>query len=801
MFGERGTWKAEVVDVPVEWRRWAVRGGVLAIATVAVAYVLAYTVPMPERLERRDSQVVTWRDGTAAHVFLSEDDRWRVTVDLDRVDADYTEALVALEDTRFWWHPGVDPIAVVRAAWSNATAGRVVSGGSTITMQLVRLLEPRPRTLWSKVVESLRAVQLELRLSKREILEQYLTYVPYGRNIEGIASASHLYFDKPPARLSADEIATLLAVPQDPNARYPTRDHREVLRRARDGIAERLADAGALPTGDGDDGIATDALVNQIREASVPGKLGAIPREIPHAAYWLRGDATDVRIRSTLDRNIQQTVEQLVDNRRTRLHGQGIYNASAVVVDHKDGAVRALVGNFDFDDHRHGGQIAGFAEARSTGSLLKPFIYASAIDAGEASPSHLAVDVPTSFNGYRPRNFGGTYYGLVELETALSQSLNIPFVELLAGVGLDPFLGRLKRLGVGEFTRPADEYGLSVAVGGMEMTPLEIASLYATLARDGELVDVHTRWREGGAAKAPRDHEFSEGATWLTRRALRERDRPDFPARKSSSDVPTGIHWKTGTSAHNRDAWSAGSGPRYTAVVWVGNFDNSRSPALVGSRAAGPMFFDILEALEERDGAEPPEPPASLIEVEVCAFSGHRPTDACPHTKEVLMPETSVATATCPYHVEREVDPKTGLALSPGCRAGRKHVTRSYRQIPARAARWMNERIGSLPPPPPYAPGCRPPGRGSGPVVEHPPPNRSLVLIPGMPADDQQVPLEADAATQGATLHWFVDGKFLGSAASDDRFWWTPEAGRHQIVVMDEAGQSDTREIVVRASR
>jgi len=789
------------MQLAARWRRLVGWGAVAAVVGIAVAGVLAYTVPLPERLEARDSRVVEWRDGRAAHVLLSADDRWRIPVDRSRVDDDYVEALVALEDSQFWWHPGVDPVAILRAAYTNAVSGRVVSGASTITMQLVRVLEPRPRTLTSKAVEALRAVQLEMRMSKREILEAYLSYVPYGRNIEGIASASHLYFDKPPERLSGDEIAALLAVPQDPNARYPSSDNRERLEAARDRIAGRLVAAGALPRGEGNAEVDGEALMEQIRRSPVPATLGSMPRELPHAARWLRANTPGTgRIRSTIDRETQQTVERLVDARRSRLHGQGIYNASAVVVEHETGAVRALIGNVDFDDRQHGGQIAGFARARSTGSLLKPFIYASAIEEGAAAPSHVVVDVPRSFGGYRPRNFGGTYHGLVGLEEALSQSLNIPFVELLGRVGLDPFLTRLRRLGVEEFTRPADEYGLSVAVGGMEMTPLEVASLYGTLARDGRLIDVHARRTDGGGGEGA-DRELSVGASWLTRRALRKRDRPDFPVRKQASEVPTGIHWKTGTSARNRDAWSAGSGPRYTAVVWVGNFDNSRSPALVGSRTAGPMFFDIIEALERRDEAGPSERPASLIDVEVCAFSGHRPADACPRTKQVPMPETSVATATCPYHVEREIDPATGRAVAPGCRSDVRTIERSFLKVPARAARWMNDRIGSLPAPPPYKQGCRARSGGTGPAVEHPPPNRSLVLVPGMPRSDQQVPLEANAATQGATLHWFVDGEFLGSADSDDRFWWTPEPGRHDIVVMDEAGRSDRRRLVVREGR
>lgn len=782
----------------IPYLEWAVVAGLTAWTA---AFVLAEAVPLPDRLDAEDSTVVEWSDGRAAHVFLSKDDRWRIPVDLSRIDSDYTRALVALEDERYWWHPGVDPLAVLRAAYSNATEGRVVSGASTITMQLVRLLEPRPRTLRSKLVESLRAIQLEMRLSKREILEAYLSYVPYGRNVEGVTTASHLYFDKAPDALSGDEIATLLAVPQDPSRRHPDAENRGRLRRARNAIAGRLVDADALPREAGGRPIGRSALVEQIERTSVPDELGTLPREIPHAARWLRKKGPDERrIETTLDRNTQRTAEDLLRTRRARLQGQEIHNAAVVVAEHQTGAVHALIGNFDFDDRPHAGQIPGFDVPRSTGSLLKPFIYASAIDRGLAAPSHLVVDVPTTFGGYRPRNFRSSYRGLVELEEALSQSLNIPFVELLSEIGLKSFLNDLQRFGVQQFYRPADEFGLSVAVGGMELTPLDVAALYALLARDGVPAQLHATPFDSKKTGAE-DGKLVDGAAWLTRRALRKRDRPDFPARKRSSNVPTGIHWKTGTSARNRDAWSAGSGPRYTAVVWAGNFDTARSPALVGARTAGPILFDILEALEDRGDSEDPEAPESLVDVEVCALSGHRPTEACPNRQTVRMPESSVATETCPYHVERDVDPKTGLALGPSCRSEFDSTTKSFVQIPARASRWLDGRLGTLARPPKYRTDCRPSARGASPAVENPPPNRDLVLIPGMDRSDQQVPLEARAPNHGATLHWFVDGRFLGTVDSGERLWWTPRPGRHDIVVMDESGRSDRRQLEVRASR
>ncbi len=764
---------------------------------LAASLAIVWSIPLPERLRRADSTVVEWRDGRTAHVFLSEDDRWRMDVDLGEVDPAYRRALLAVEDRRFWWHPGVDPIAIVRAARANAAAGEVVSGASTVTMQLVRLLEPRPRTLRSKIIEAFRALHLELRLSKTEILEAYLTYAPYGGNLEGVKAASHTYFDKPPAQLSPAERATLLAVPQAPNRRSPASNHPERLRHARDRIAERLAEAGALldrpATRE-----ATNARLEALRERPVPRELEGLPRQIPHVAHWLRARHPDEpRIRTTLDRGLQRRVERQFRRRRTRLQSRHIHNAAGVVADHEAGAIRALVGNFEYFADRHGAKIPGFDVERSTGSLLKPLVYALAIDDGRAAPSHLVRDVPTSFAGYRPRNFEGNYRGLVRLEQALAQSLNIPFIDLLDEYGTDRFLGDLRQLGADDFTRPAGDYGLSVVVGGLELTPLEVASLYASLAERGRAVDPRLLAR-GGPASRPRSHILSEEAVWLTNRALRQRDRPDFPGQHGSSDDPDALHWKTGTSARNRDAWSAGFGPEYTAVVWLGNFDRSRSPNLVGADAAGPLFFDVLEAIDT-PGETPPAPPGGLTDVEVCAFSGHLPNEHCPNTDTTRMPRHSVASKECPYHVEREIDAESGLAVTPGCRSQFETTTETFIELPAGTARWMEQRRGELPRPPRYHPDCEAARTATAPTVEWPPPDHQLVLLPGVPLARQQVPLKASDAGHGTDLHWFVDGEFLGTTPADEKVWWTPERGRHEVVVMDEAGRSASRVLTVRA--
>jgi penicillin-binding protein 1C len=771
----------------------------LLLALTGAGLAAAWLVPLPERLAAPDSIVVEYRDGTPAHVFLAPDERWRIPMRAQDIDPAYVQALLRLEDKRFHWHPGVDPLAVVRAVLSNVLRGRRVSGASTITMQLVRVLEPRPRTLLSKVIESFRAVQLELRMSKEDILAAYLRFVPYGRNVEGVEAASLAYFGHRATHLSPAEIATLLAVPQNPNRRYPTSENAERLRVARDEVARRLLDEGALPLGPEGAAAVPESVLAEVRGTPVPRALMSFPREAPHAALWLRAQRPELsRLRTTLEAGTQRLAERLMRDAAADLGSRGIHNGVAVVVDHERAEVLALVGSFDFFDTRHGGQIVGFATPRSPGSALKPLLYSMGIDQGLVLPEHLVADIPYAYGGYQPRNFDGRFMGLVRMEYALSQSLNVPFVQLLRGIGVERFLGTLRRAGVDSLNPDPGYYGLSAAVGGLEVTPLELAGLYVALAQDGRSRPLKVL-EEGRPPVEPREL-FSSGSAWLTRRALALRDRPDFPARRQLTGMPAQVHWKTGTSFGHRDAWAAGSGPRHTAVVWLGNFDSTPSVHLVGSDAAGPLLFDLLEAVGPRGRTSVQEdggPPRDLTLVEVCAYSGHLPTDACTQRREVYARRSAVPTKPCPYHQRVEVDVRTGLSVSPVCRAGREVESRVFHSWPSSVRRWLTEQHRSLPSPPAYAPGCEPGGAEHAPLIISPADGQVALLIPGVAAEEQEVPLEAEAA-HDRELTWFVNGKFLGKARADDRLWWTPAPGTHEILVSDDRGLSSRRLLVVR---
>jgi penicillin-binding protein 1C len=782
-------WQAPVA-VRVRLHRWVRRGlwAVTVLNALWLALVIAiYVVPLPDR-RIGWSTSVEYRDGHPAHVFLSADDKWRLPVELERVDPAFVRALVALEDKRFWSHHGVDPIAIGRAAITDVVHLRRVSGGSTLSMQLARLLEPRRRTIPNKLVDMFRALQLDARMSKREILEHYLARTPYGRNVEGIASAAWSYFGHGAQHLSPLEIATLLAVPQGPTRFAPSKANQTRLRERRDRILGKLIEADVFSSAD------VEAARAEALAVAPPLRLRPMPREATHAAIWARGTHPgETRIRTTLDRGAQSVVEKLVASYGTELQHRSIHNAAVVVVDHKTRDVVALAGNLDFADTKHGGQISMFARPRSPGSTLKPLLYALSIDRGLALPEYLVADVPSEYGTYRPHNFDGDYAGLITLRESLNRSLNLPFIDLLQKLGVETFIGELQRSGVSHARATPGEYGLSLIAGGIELTPLEVANLYATLAENGQ----HRALRlfATDPVGAP-SSIYGAAAAYLTREALSLRDRPDFPKRRDIlRGVPAAIHWKTGTSFGYRDAWAVGSGPTYTAAIWTGNVDQRASRDLVGSEAAAPILFDVLEGLADRTHtAVPASPPAELVEVEVCAYSGHIAGEGCTHRTKALASVHAVPSAPCPYHQVYEVDRVTKRAVLPACRADDAEYDRkSFVVLPSAVNAWLAERNRAIPEAPVFAEGCA--MDAGAPTLVLPSEGQIVTLIPGVPSTNQVVPLQV--STRATHVTWFVDGELVATSASSERAFWTPTVGTHEVVVADEAGRKARRRLVV----
>jgi penicillin-binding protein 1C len=587
----------------------------------AILLVVALDRLFPPPIERAGalSVVAEDRHGRALRAFAVEDGRWRLAADLDRIDPAFIEALLTIEDQRFYDHPGVDPLAVVRASAQAISRGRIVSGASTITMQTARLLEPRPRTLGSKIIESIRALQLEARLTKDEILELYLTLAPYGGNLQGVRAASWAWFGREPDRLTPDQIALLIALPQSPEARRP--DLRpDIAQRSRAAILNRLAEAGWISA----------ARAQDAASEVLPTQRNAFPGEAWHAAATIRARGEGVPIvRSTLDLALQREAESLV--RRLADQGGPGVQASAIIVEIETRAVRAAVGSAGLD--RAGGWIDLTTSRRSPGSTLKPLVYALAFDDGQAAPDTLIDDLPARFSNYQPENFDRSFRGEVTVADALQHSLNVPAVRVLDRVGAARFAAALDQAGADPAIPGslAGETGLAVALGGLGLSVRDLAVLYAALGDEGRALPLAWTQAEAEANRSAEPGRLvtAESADEIVQVLYGS---PSPPGRMPSH-LTTGaprVAYKTGTSYGFRDAWAAGITGGYAIIVWTGRPDAAPRPGVTGREGALPTLFDIADAVARWDPDFENDAPPRQAAPAPAALARFAPDDAAP---------------------------------------------------------------------------------------------------------------------------------------------------------------------------
>lgn len=558
-------------------KRWA---SVLLVLILTIFSLDAFFPPPLQRV-RDVSPVVVDRHGEWLMAFTTRAGAWRLEARLDEIDPEFQRRVIAIEDERFWFHPGVDPIALTRASLSYARAGRVTQGGSTITMQLARLLEPRPRTIASKLIEILRALQIEARWSKQEILAAYLTMAPYGGNLEGVRAASRAYFQRDPVWLDDAEMALLIALPQAPEARRPDR-HPEAARAARNRVLAMFASAGLI----------SERRAAEGRQVAIPSRA-PFPYSAPHAAQALAAASPgEGVVYSSLDATLQRDLEALVRRHAANLERDA--QIAILAVSLEDRSVRARIGGAGRE--RAGGYIDMTRAIRSPGSALKPFLYAIAFDEGIAAPETLVRDAPRRFGGYLPENFDRRFHGDVTLEDALRHSLNLPAVATLERIGANRFHAALRRAGadVRLPRRAVAEPGLALALGGVGMTLEDLVQLYATLGDEGRARPLTTSSR----AEFAITRRFVRGDT--AQRVLEILASSPHPAGRIPAsvarDAPS-VAFKTGTSYGFRDAWSVGVSNGYVIGVWVGRPDGAPRPGATGRSEALPLLFEAFDLL------------------------------------------------------------------------------------------------------------------------------------------------------------------------------------------------------------
>ena len=776
----------------VRWQNWLVGAGLVLMLLAGVRLW-----PHPALQDWKPSSVAVYDDqGRLLRLALASDERYRLWVPLNDMSPQLVDAVLLHEDNWFWWHPGFNPYGLLRGAWVTYIRHGNRQGGSTVTMQLARLLwQLNTRTPWGKTVQLARAVQLELFYSKRQILEAYLNYAPYGRNVEGAGAAAIAYFDRPVGALSLPEALTLAVLPQDPARQLRKGPGTQGVINRRLGAARDRLYRQWLTAHPQDATLAPlFALPLTIRP------LARLPFEAPHAVEQLlqarrAAGNRDTRVASTIDLDLQHILERQITRYITRNNSTGIANASAILVDTRDMGIKALVGSADYFDRDLSGQVNGTLARRSPGSALKPFIYALGFDQGILHPQTVLRDVPTSFGPYTPENFDGQFVGPITATDALNRSRNIPAVWIASQLQAPDFYQFLQSAGVGPMASP-QHYGLALVLGGGEVSMQEMAGLYAMLANRGVMKPLRLA---AGDARPDGTRLLSAEASFMVMDMLRQHVRPDETSGAQPLHAP--VYWKTGTSWAFRDAWTAGIFGPYVLIVWVGNFDGSGNPAFVGADAAAPLFFEILDGVEA-EHPNLPQParriPAGVKPVEICLASGDLPDPWCPQKGRTWFIPGKSPIRVSTIHRPVMIDNASGLPACPPY-AG-KHVHQEVFEFWPSDLSHVFAQAGIPRRKPPQNPSCANAGalEGSPPQITSPLRGSSYVMRVSR-QDRQSIALNAVTDADVRTLYWFVDGAFAGGGKPGESLFWQPaSAGSYRLRVVDDHGRSDERPLEVK---
>ncbi len=753
-------------------------GAVLLIA-VFLFCVLDLTFPMAPAPSW--SKVVYDRKGRLLNAYLSADDKWRISCQPEQTDSFFLRTLIQKEDRYFYYHPGINPIALCRAAFRNIISGERRSGASTITMQVIRLLEPRERSLRSKAIEIFRALQLESHASKHDILRLYLSLAPYGGNIEGITAASYIYFGKSPALLSPAEAVTLTIIPNRPSSLRPGRRN-NLLYRERNRWLKRLYHEGLLALTD-----LKEALNEPLDMQRQP-----LPFTAPHLSRRLTAHEPGTEIYTTLDADLQEKVNQLCANHMLRLQNGGINNAAVLVIDNQKHEVLAYTGSQDYKDALRAGQVDGVKAIRSPGSTLKPLVYAMAIDRGLITPKSVLEDIPADYNGYSPENFDQQYHGPVSAEDALSASLNIPAVQLMEQISTPDFRKTLLRAGFRSIERQKD-LGLSAVLGGCGVSLEELCGLYSSLANGGSYIYIRNTLKTSENSKGT--PLFSPAAAYLITTILTKMNRPDLPFLfENSLHIPK-IAWKTGTSYGRRDAWSIGYNQRYTIGVWIGNFDGKGVPELTGADMATPLLFQLFNSIDYNSDSKWFRPAEGLDLRYVCPRSGNIPGELCDEKViDYFLPGIS-STVPCGHLRAYAVDASEKFSYCTSCLPETGYQRKIYEQPSAGLLKYYRENGLPLRIAPPHHPYCTRVFEGFRPKI--------LSLTEGQEyliekEDPRELELSCAVAADATTISWFIDDRFYKTVRAGEKIFFMPSAGNLKISCNDDKGRnSDLRIRVV----
>lgn len=727
---------------------------------------------------------------------IASDGQWRFPSGSE-VPEKFAVCLTQYEDKRFWYHPGIDPFALMRAVQLNLTQSRVVSGGSTLTMQLARIAQGnQSRTVGQKVIEMLWALYLECSYSKVEILRMYASNAPFGGNVVGIEAAAWRYFGREAKDLSWAEQATLAVLPNSPALIHPGRNRAE-LKQKRDKLLLRLYEKHILDKTEYE-----LACMEALPEKPLP-----LPNEAPHLLERLAIEKQENRIHTTVDPTLQQQVQRLVNRYVADYRSNHIYNAAALVADVESGKILAYVGNVTDQNMTtgHGYQVDVITSPRSTGSVLKPFLYAAMLNDGLILPGTLIADTPLNINGFTPQNFNKTFYGAVPAHVAIERSLNVPLVRMLSQYNTGRFMSLLKRLGMTTLRFSEDHYGASLILGGAEGSLWDLSGMYASLARmlshyrsyNGryDRSDIHPLTPYPIEEKKPirsvtdirlaDESLLSYASLWFMFEAMSGLNRPEEEADWQQFSSMKQVAWKTGTSYGGRDAWAIGVTPRYVVGVWVGNATGEGRSGLTGVGYAAPILFDIYSLLPDVPWFD--QPYDELEEVAVCRQSGHKASAICDEVDTVYIPRTGIATAVCPYHRIVHLSQDGQYRVNSSCESVSRMQERSWFVLPPAQAYYYKNYHVEYQALPPLKPGCEE-DQSRQIAILYPEHQAVLYLPKGFSGEREKVVMRATHARSDATLYWHLDDVYLGETRQIHQMACLIEPGNHILTLLDEDG-------------
>ncbi|NQY10191.1 MAG: penicillin-binding protein 1C [Flavobacteriales bacterium] len=746
------------------------------------------------------STVLEDRNGNLLGARIAKDEQWRFPLN-NNVPEKFKTAIIQFEDKRFYSHPGFDPLAFGRAMVLNIKQRRVVSGGSTLSMQVIRLSRKgQSRSYFEKIIELILATRLEITYSKEEILALYAAYAPFGGNVVGLDAAAWKYFGREVDQLSWSESAILAVLPNAPSLIHPGKN-RDLLKAKRDRLLAKLYDKDLI-----------DSLTYVLaKEEILPEKPHRLPSYASHLLERVKREARGVnkgRVSSTLDINVQNHVSKIASRHHYRLSQNGIENLAAVVVDVKTNQVVAYIGNTPFGKSSTGAAVDIVTARRSSGSILKPFLYAASLSEGELLPHSLIPDVPSFYSGYSPKNFDQKYSGAVPANEALYKSLNVPAVKMLAQFGVLRFHSVLNNIGLTTIDRPASDYGLSLILGGAETSLWDLAGTYAGMARvlnnfgnnSGKyevnnyapLTYVQPEAKVDAELTLVNEGELSAGAIWHTFEAMVEVKRPGTEHYWKDFSSKGKIAWKTGTSFGFRDAWAVGVTPDYVVAVWCGNADGEGRPELIGVQAAAPFMFDIFDYLSKNNFWFDP-PYDEMTEIIVCKESGFKAKEICENKDTILIYQAGNKTKPCPYHEIANLDESEKWRVNSECVSPINMVKKSYFVLPPVMEWYYKTHHPSYATLPDYKEEClanSESGKSNRSMqLIYPRTNTRIAIPTNLDESKSRAVFEVSHRNPETIIYWHLDDTYLGQTKRFHEQAVNPPIGKHLLTLVDEHGE------------